>query len=129
MGDNRTRMQSALWRQPMGKIAGLAMLLAVVVPAWGAVISPHDASSYIGQVVTVEGIAHVQFTDHGSTLFAFDVIGKNGQLMGVVPKDKAGQFKHPEYLNGKLIRMTGKLLWDRGKPRIVLTSPRQISVN
>lgn len=109
-------------------IGGLAGLFALIAPASGAVISPHEASSYMGQVVTVEGVARVQFSEHGATLLAFDVIGKDGELMGVVPKESARNFKHPEYLNGKLIRITGKLFSDHGKPRIVLNTPSQISV-
>ena len=109
-------------------IAGMAGLFALIAPASAALISPHDAPSHMGQVVTVEGVARVQFSQHGATLLAFDVTGKDGALMGVVPKDSAGKFKHPEYLNGKLIRMTGQLFSDNGKLRIMLTSPGQLTV-
>jgi RecJ-like exonuclease len=110
----------------MGKMAGLCMLIILAAPAKGAT-APEDSSSQIGKVVTVEGVARVDFSS-GVTLISFQTAGNFGQIIGVIPKDNAKNFTHPEYLNGKTIRMMGAVQSDHGKLQIKLTSVDQITV-
>jgi len=112
----------------MRKITSLAALLILTVPARGAAIAPAKAFSQIGKTVTVEGVARVQISK-GVTLITFQTVGKNELITGVIPKNSANKFKHPENLNGKMIRIMGQVQSDHGKPQIVLTSPDQISVS
>ena len=93
------------------------------------VISYTEAASYVGQLVTVEGIVVYTFNSKGTIFLDFHYPYK-GYFSAVIFASDAGNFKFSPtsfYLN-KEVRITGTIQLYQGDPEIIVSSPSQIEV-
>lgn len=97
-------------------------------PAGPPVIPWTQAQQHIGEEVTVEGRIVATHASPLSTLLGFKK--GFGGLAGVIrPADRDAFPPQPEeYYRGKQVRLTGRIVENGKKMRMVLTSPRQIKL-
>lgn len=103
-----------------------AALVAASSPALAATIGPTDAGKYVGQTVTVEGVASVYTPASGVTFVDLGGSGRNAPFTGFIPKAQTGKFPTVHSLSGKTVDVTGTVQMYQGKPEIVLTDPDQL---
>lgn len=108
------------------KALTLVAFLVTSGPALAASFTPQQAAAHIGQVVTVEGIAHVHLARSASFL---DMGGEypDEAFQAVVFPSHASLFGDLTRYDGKMVAITGRVQEYRGKPEIILLSPGQIS--
>jgi hypothetical protein len=109
------------------KALPLVAFLLASSSALAAPITPQEAASHIGQIVTVEGVAHVHVA---RTASFFDMGGAypNEAFQAVVFPNIAPIFGDLTRYDGKTVDINGRVREYRGKPEIILLSPSQISV-
>ena len=94
-----------------------------------AVYSPAEAAKHIGETATVEGV--VSSTRELASQQVFLNFGEpypNHNFTALVLPDDRKKFGDLVGLNGKSVRVTGKIEDYRGKPEIQLASPDQLVV-
>ena len=101
------------------------------LPATTQVVSWNQASSYVGQYVTVQGtIVYTYYSSYSGTSFLDFHYPYQGYFYGVIFSSDAGNFKcsiTDFYLN-KAVRITGTIQLYNGAPEIIVSSPSQIQV-
>ncbi len=109
------------------KTLTLVAFLLASSPAFAATITPQEATSHIGQIVSVEGVAHVHVARSASFL---DMGGDypNEVFEAVVFPKVATMFGDLTRYDGKSVDINGRIREYRGKPEIILLSPSQIAV-
>ncbi len=106
---------------------GMALLFATVASA--ETISPQEASRHVGEFVTVEGVvSQVSRSKGGTTFVNFGGRFPNHVFYGVIFRSKIDAFRGIFSLEGRRVRMEGRIQMYKGKPQIVLSSPQQIQV-
>jgi len=84
----------------------------------------HEAGRYLGQVIQVEGQV-IGIKDAGGVYrLLFD---RAERFVVVIPKNEAHRFPIQSYV-GRTLRVTGLVRAFRGRPEIVVKSPKQIEV-
>ncbi len=97
-------------------------------PPGPAVISVSEAKDHIGEEVTVEGRIVATHASPLSTILSFRS-DFNGFAAVIRPSDGGAFPSQPEeYYRGRWVRLTGRIVENGKKLRMVLTSPRQISI-
>jgi len=110
------------------------MLLMVVARAGAApTIAAADAGEHVGEYVTVVGrVANVFTSRPGNTFLNFGAAHPN-QIFSATIFERyaeafADKFDDVHDLEGKHVRITGKVRLYQGKPQIILESPSQLEV-
>jgi hypothetical protein len=92
------------------------------------VISVSEAKDHIGEEVTVEGRIVATHASPLSTLLSFRT-DFNGFAAVIRPSDGGAFPSQPEeYYRGRWVRLTGRIVENGKKLRMMLTSPRQINI-
>lgn len=94
------------------------------------VITPEEASSHVGQIVTVRGEATDVHAAHSAGVTFIDMGGSypNNAFTAVIFSDDAAGFPDVASLAGRTVEITGRVRLYRGKPEIVLTRAKQMAV-
>jgi DNA/RNA endonuclease YhcR with UshA esterase domain len=110
-------------------VAWIALLTALVaLPASAAVVPASEASSHVGQSVTVEGqVSGVHTARSGKETF-IDVGGAypNQTFTAVIFQRSMAAVGDVGGLTGKTVDITGTIQTYEGKPEIIVTSRDQI---
>lgn len=110
------------------KSTGLAVLLIIAAgPAGAETIRAKDAFAHFGEVVTVEGRAHIQRMGSGEVYLDIDGSGDGAPLSAYVSRWNAARFPGIGDLNGRTVEITGMIGSFRYRPEIFLTDPSQIA--
>src|ERR1035437_4316291 len=100
---------------------------AAEAPKPPAVYSPAEAAKHIGETATVEGVVSSARELTSKQVFLnFGEPYQNHDFTAIVLPDGRKNFGDLVGLNGKTVRVTGKIEDYRGKPEIKLTSPDQL---
>ena len=118
------------------KMLRLSAMLAVVFlspTAAGASLSPEEAMKHVGENVTVCGVVASAYYAARSksqpTSLELDKPYPNQVFTAVIFGKDRPKFGTPETtLLGKHVCVTGNIRIYRGKPRVILDDPRQLSV-
>lgn len=110
------------------KKVGIA-LMALVMPATAAVLTPTDVSKHIGETATVEGTANIYQARSGVTFVDLGGSGRSAPFTGVIFKEKVSAFPNITSYSGKTVDITGQIRLYRGKPEIILDSPDQLKAH
>ena len=94
------------------------------------VITPEEASSHVGQTVTIRGEVADIHAAHSAGVTFIDMGGSypNNAFTAVIFADDAAGFADVTSLAGRTVEITGHLRLYRGKPEIVLTRAKQMTV-
>lgn len=107
--------------------AGIALFLATSVQA--ETISPQEASNYVGSAITVKGlVSQVSTSGGGTTFINFGGRYPNHVFYAVIFRKNQSQFSGTHALEGKMVAISGKIDFYKGKPQIILHSPDQIEL-
>jgi micrococcal nuclease len=99
--------------------------LPMEAPLSPGAIRPQEAASYMGQTVTVEGIAHV----HVKSSVSFIDMGGDypfQSFQAVIFGDSADAFGDLSRYDGKTVNVTGRIREYNGKPEITLDDPHRL---
>lgn len=111
-------------------VAALAIALPRVAPAQAApVVADTLAARHVGEVVTVEGtVARVKVGKHMHTTYLnFGADYPNHTFSAWIPDSAVGAFPGLERLEGRRVRVTGKVFMQDDKwPAVVLTTAGQL---
>ena len=93
------------------------------------VVSDTQAAEYIGQDVTVEGVVTAVSTSRkGNTFINFGGVYPNQTFTGWIPSGTPlASDASLQSLQGKKVKITGRIELYRGKPEISVLSKRQIT--
>lgn len=89
-------------------------------------IKPSDAREYIGRKVIVEGYVADVVVREKVAYLNFEKRYPDNPFTGVVFASDFEKFGDLEDYKGKTVTLTGKVTEYRGKPQIILNSPKQI---
>lgn len=110
-------------------------MLLMGVPRAGAAptVAVEDAADHVGEYVTVVGrVANVFTSRPGNTFLNFGAAHPNQIFSATVfaryAEAFADEFDDLHDLEGKRVRITGKIRLYQGKPQIILESPSQLEV-
>jgi DNA/RNA endonuclease YhcR with UshA esterase domain len=105
-------------------------LLAALAHAGGPpVVAAEDAADHVGEYVTVVGrVADVFTSDDDNTFLNFGAAYPRHTFSATVFERYASEFNDLHGLEGKRVRITGKIRLYRDKPQIILESPSQLKV-
>ena len=110
------------------KSTGLAVLLIIAAgPASAETIRAEDAFAHFGEVVTVEGRAHIQRMGSGEVYLDIDGRSDGSPLSAYVSRWNAARFPFIGDLDGRIVEITGAIGSFRYRPEIFLTDPGQIA--
>ena len=109
----------------------LAILTATAKPLAAQeprVITIAQASQYVGQTVTVEGVvAQVGHSRRSNTTFLdFGARYPNSTFVAVIFASAADRFPNPDQWEGRRVRVTGRVRMYQGRPEIILDTPSQL---
>jgi DNA/RNA endonuclease YhcR with UshA esterase domain len=109
-------------------LVAAALVLSVPSAASAATIQAAEATSYVGQSVTVEAIVSEVFTDPKSGTTFLDIGGTypDQALTAVIFSQDAETFPGVGSLGGKTVAITGQVSLYKGRPEIVLRSVDQL---
>jgi hypothetical protein len=112
------------------RICLIAFLLASLpLHAVAAPISPGEAVRYVGEVVTVEGIASVSTPSTGTVSFIeVGIPGNSATVIGVASAGNGSKFTDLARYNGKKVEMTGAVQSFKGAMRMILRTPDQLKL-
>jgi len=106
---------------------GLSLFLALSAQA--DTIQPGEASHYVGQFATVEGVVSQVSTSSGGTTFInFGGRYPNHVFYAVIFRGDRNRFPGVQSLEGRTIAINGTIELYKGKPEIVVSSPDQIEL-
>jgi len=117
------------------RVACIATLIAAasaatprVAPAQ-KVVSAQEASQHIGETVTVTGtVGDVGHSQRSNTIFVnFGPPFPNHTFTAVIFASAANLFPDVDSWKGRTLSITGVVKMYRGKPEIVLESPKQVA--
>jgi hypothetical protein len=112
-------------------LAGLLVgsLSITVLAQTSTVIPDTEAAQHVGQHITVEGVVVKVFTSkNGNTFLNFGAAYPGQTFTGWIPKDSPGAGDPAlSSLEGKRVKITGKIDLYRGKPEIKISSKEQIT--
>lgn len=114
--------------------AGCALLLALsVTRPWAAdqsalvAIPISGVAAHVGETVTVEGrVADVFTSKKGNTFLNFGAPYPNQTFSAVIFVSEASLFPGVHSLEGRTVRVTGRVILYEGKPEIILKNPKQL---
>ncbi|MGV3541202.1 MAG: hypothetical protein ACO1OQ_15405 [Rufibacter sp.] len=119
----------------MKKFLSIAAFLLVATLSYGQTrVTPEDASKHIGESVVLCGkIYGGKFMENSKTqptLLNMGAAFPNHLVTIMVSKEvRTGfQAKPEEYLNGKNVCVTGKLIDSKGKPEIIIAKAEDIQL-
>jgi DNA/RNA endonuclease YhcR with UshA esterase domain len=98
--------------------------------AFAETIMPSDASSHVGEHVTVEGIVtEVHHAASGRAAF-LNMGGRypNNVFTAVIFADDAPKFPGIDLLQGKTVDITGTITLYKKRPEIILNDAQQIKI-
>lgn len=93
-----------------------------------AVISPLDAGDYTGKTVTVKGFVADIYQSEKVAYLNFVEKYPNNPFTGVIFASKFDDFPDISKFKNKNVELTGRVSVFKGKPQIILNSPKQIVV-
>ena len=109
--------------------AALGLALFLAHGAVAETIAPRDAVENVGFTVTVEGVvSEVSISRKGTVFINFGGRYPNHVFYGVIFNDDARQFPNVRALEGQTVAIRGRIKMYKGKPEIIVDSPRQIEV-
>src|SRR6266567_8821363 len=117
------------------RVVCIATLIAVASAATTSVahaqkvVTAQEASQHVGETVTVTGtVADVGHSQRSNTIFVnFGLPFPNHTFTAVIFASAASLFPEVESWKGKMLSITGVVKMYRGKPEIVLESPKQVT--
>ena len=99
-------------------------LFFVAATAWA--IPPEEAAKHVGETVTVEGtVFNVNVSRVGNVFLNFGGACPAQIFSAMVSSRTLNPRDYVDY-TGKSVKVSGKVLLNRGKPEIVITSTSQI---
>ncbi len=103
-------------------------LAAPASPVVAETVAPPDASSYVGQTVTIKGIVDGVHTASRSGVTFIDMGGQypNNSFTGVIFREDTAKFPSVGSLSGKVVEITGRVRLYKGKPEIILKAAGQL---
>ncbi|MEP3331656.1 nucleotide-binding protein [Sedimentitalea sp.] len=108
-------------------VAGVAALISTATIA--DTLSPQKAIQNIGSYGEVEGlVSQVSKARGGTTFVNFGGRFPNHVFYAVILKNNASEFPSVDSLEGKTVVVNGTIELYKGKPQIILTSPKQIQI-
>ena len=118
------------------RVACIATLIAAASAATSSVaqaqkvVTAQEASQHVGETVTVTGtVGDVGHSQRSNTIFVnFGPPFPNHIFTAVIFASAATQFPDVDSWKGKTLNVTGAVKMYRGKPEIILESPKQVSV-
>jgi DNA/RNA endonuclease YhcR with UshA esterase domain len=103
------------------------LLLAVSTEAQTREIQVEEASSHVGETVTVRGVvANVHTSRAGNTFINFGRPYPNQVFTAVIFKERTRLFPNVHSLEGSEVLVTGEVRLYKGKPEIILRDPSQL---
>jgi DNA/RNA endonuclease YhcR with UshA esterase domain len=93
-----------------------------------AVISPLDAGDYTGKTVTVKGFVADIYQSEKVAYLNFVEKYPDNPFTGVIFASKFDDFPDISKFKNKNVELTGRVSVFKGKPQIILNSPKQIVV-
>jgi DNA/RNA endonuclease YhcR with UshA esterase domain len=113
-----------------GLAACTFLLLASLANAGApAVVAAEDAADHVGEYVTVVGrVADVFTSDNDNTFLNFGAAHPRQVFSATVFERYASGFNDLHRLEGKRVRITGKIRLYQNKPQIILESPSQLKI-
>lgn len=93
-----------------------------------AVISPLDAGDYTGKTVTVKGFVADIYQSEKVAYLNFVEKYPNNPFTGVIFASKFEDFPDIAKFRNKNVELTGRVSVFKGKPQIILNSPKQIVI-
>ena len=129
-------METQLMRLPAPRywlklIACALLLVAAAMPPWVAaqsgVIPISRAAEHVGETMTVEGrVADVFTSNKGNTFLNFGARYPNQTFSAVIFVREASLFVNVHALDGKTVRVSGRITLYEGKPQIILKDASQL---
>jgi hypothetical protein len=106
-------------------------LAAPAGPVVAKTVAPADASSYVGQTVTIKGIVDGVHTASRSGVTFIDMGGQypHNAFTGVIFREDTAKFSSVGSLSGKVVEITGRVRLYKGKPEIILKAASQLRVD
>jgi DNA/RNA endonuclease YhcR with UshA esterase domain len=106
-----------------------AVALVIASHASAETIRPQDASSHVGQTVTVQGIVdEVHTSKRGNTFINMGGHYPNQAFTGFIRSQYTPEFPNVNSAQGKTAAITGKIELYKGAPQIVMQSASQLEV-
>jgi hypothetical protein len=93
-----------------------------------AVVSPLDAGDYTGKTVTVKGFVADIYQSEKVAYLNFVEKYPNNPFTGVIFASKFEDFPDIAKFRNKNVELTGRVSVFKGKPQIILNSPKQIVI-
>lgn len=132
---------SELIYQQMRRVAYIAALILVVLffifrSHLLELVRPHpgtyptaEASKEVGRYETIVGqVAEVSMSPRGTVFIDFDADYPDQTFTAVIPARDVGRFAALDSFRDRKVGVTGRLDLYRGKPEIVVSSPRQLMI-
>jgi DNA/RNA endonuclease YhcR with UshA esterase domain len=121
-------MQFRRWLLALLTLAAIATTTEPLAAQAQRVVTDAQASQYVGQVVTVEGVvAQVGHSRRSNTTFLdFGARYPNSTFVAVIFASAADRFPNPDQWEGRRVRVTGRVRMYQGKPEIALDTPSQL---
>jgi micrococcal nuclease len=95
----------------------------------GTAVPDAAAAQHVGEHVTVEGTVVAVYTSRsGNTFLNFGAPYPRQTFSAVVFRPRASAFDNLHRLEGRRVRVTGRLKLYHGKPEIILEEPSQLEV-
>jgi hypothetical protein len=111
----------------MAIAASTFAFLALTAPLCGTPLPADQAEAHIGEIATVQGRASIVRTPAGETYLDIGGSGDGAPVSAYISKWNARKFPDAAKLDGKDVRVTGRISTFRGRPEIFLTDPGQIA--
>jgi DNA/RNA endonuclease YhcR with UshA esterase domain len=106
-----------------------SIALCAVRPGEGApaTISPQEASQHVGESTSVRGtVIEVGHSRSGTVFLDFGAPYPQATFTAVIFSDNAAQFPEASQLAGKAVSVSGTIQLYRGRPEIIVSSPKQL---
>lgn len=126
------RMRRAAYIVPLVLILALFLfrshLIDLIRPAPGTYPTT-EAAKQIGHYDTIVGkVAEVSMSQKGTVFIDFDAAYPKQTFTAVIPARDVGRFAGLTEFRNRKIGVTGRLDLFKGKPEIVVDSPRQLKI-
>ena len=101
--------------------------MALSTPVAAETISPAQAATRVGKMVTVEGAVDQVYVSRKRTIFLnFGGAFPNQLFFATIFADSSSLFGNVLTLEGRSVAITGIVELYKGKPEIILDSPQQL---
>ena len=104
-----------------------AVICAASVIAQTSNYTAADAAKHVGETATItDRVDGVHQSGKGNIFLNMGGKYPNQAFTAFIPSSSAGQFSQPQQYEGKTVAVTGKIQLYKGKPEIIVNSPRRL---